>query len=160
MTLVATFLLVACGEGVRGGDGPRGVSAVIGMAGGTISFRGVSLTLSAGALDQDTTIMVFRTPDPGGPALDSIIDLKPPLLRLQRPAMLSAAFVVPEGRTAQDVTLGVLSGSSWRPVTGAQLTADNWVSATIVQLSTYAPVAACGNNQQCPSLRCESGVCQ
>lgn len=157
---VATSLLVGCGEGVRAGDGRRGESAVIGVAGGTIAFRGVSLTLSPGAVDHDITITIFRTPAPERGALDSVIDIQPSLLRLERPAKLDSSFVLPDGGTPEDVTLGVLSGPSWRPVTGSQLIADNWVSAPIVQLSTYAPVAACGNNQQCPSLRCESGVCQ
>jgi hypothetical protein len=153
--------LLACGEGVRGGDGPVGEAAVLGKGGGTIAFHGVSLTLLAGALDHDILISVRRSRAPERAVWDSVIDISPSALTLNKTATLVSTFEVPTGKTAGDVTLGVLFGASWRPVANAQTDRDNyWVSGQIVQLSTYAPVATCGNNGQCPSGRCDSGICQ
>lgn len=153
--------LFACGEGVRGGEGPVGEAAVLGKSGGTIAFHGVSLTLLAGALDHDISISVRRTKAPERAAWDSVIDISPMALTLNKTATLVSTFEVPADRAANDITLGVLVGASWRPVANAQTDGDNYlVSGQIVQLSTYAPVATCGNNGQCLSGRCDSGICQ
>lgn len=149
-----------CGEGVRAGDGDVTIGDTIGVKGGILTLRGVTLALPSGAVNNDIWISVERIPAAMEGALTDKIQIKPDSLTLDRPAMLTLSYVPPSGRTASDVTLGVLVGASWRPVTGAQLTGDNKVSAPIVQFSTYAPVATCGNNDQCSTGRCDSGVCQ
>jgi len=153
-------LAAGCGEGVRTGDEMGAAGMEIGMMGGTITLRGVTLTVPAGALNSDIWISVKRIPAVAEGALPDKIEITPNLLTLDRPATLTSSYVPPAGRTAADVTLGVLVGATWSPVKQAQLMADNKVSAQIVQFSTYAPVATCGNNDQCPLGRCDSGVCQ
>jgi hypothetical protein len=86
-------------------DQPRRVSATIGRAGGTLGSGGLTLTIPAGALSEDTTIALTPLLDLADSPLEGTIigaaKLEPEGLRFLRPAVLS--FPLPAGTPAGDV---------------------------------------------------------
>ena len=86
-------------------DTPRRVSATIGRAGGTLASGGLTLTIPAGALSEDTTIALTPLTDlADSPLAGTIIGgakLEPEGLRFLRPAILS--FALPAGTPATEV---------------------------------------------------------
>ena len=150
----------ACGGGLSDSRDSVGATTLVGHAGGKLDFAEAHLEVPADAIDHDIDVTVRRIfVAPGAVVGDGFafapadtVFSKAVTVTLDIPAATDPAI---QGR----LLLSAPYSDVWRPIMGSS-SAANRVAGTVTQLGTFAAVIGCGNNDDCPSKRCDSGACQ
>ncbi len=145
---VCVSLLIGCGGGGGGGgDKGGGRPSGIGPSGGVASSSDgrASVTVPAGALSQDTAIVVAVASNPPAGSIGTAYGFAPEGTNFSQPVSISISYddtALPGGVTESNLTLGTVTNNQWTAVANATVdTAANVVSGTTTHFSVYGVIA-------------------